>query len=71
MAVSTTNMRGLITMAGSKQGTVKPYSSELKPSDLVRAPLKIKTVHQLNDESESSKKKKNDSGSPEDKDNES
>ena len=59
-------------MAGSKQGTVKPYSSELKPSDLVRAPLiKIKTVHQLNDESESSKKKKNDSGSPEDKNNES
>ena len=72
MAVSTTNRRGLTTMAGSKQGTVKPYSSELKPSDLVRAPLiKIKTVHQLNDESESSKKKKNDSGSPEDKNNES
>merc|ERR1712013_116929 len=37
----------------------------------VRASLKIKTVHQLNDESESSKKKKNDSVSPEEKNNES
>ena len=61
---------GSTNMVGSKQGTVKPYSSELKPSDLVRASLKIKTVYQLNDESESSKKKKNDSVSPEEKDNE-
>ena len=62
---------GSTNMVGSKPGTVKPYSSELKPSDLVRAPLKIKTVHQLNDESGSSKKKKNDSVSPEEKNNQS
>jgi len=62
---------GSTNMEGSKQGAVTPYSSELKPSDLVRAPLKIKTVHQLNDESESSKKKKNDSVSQEEKNYES